>query len=1082
MNRLREFYACLRSVALGMIALATLLMGAIDRAELLADDVASPPALGLQKVRVASDGASFVAGDADQAFVPWGFNYVGRFGEIIEDSWDSDWPRLERDFRDMRKLGANVVRVHLQFGTYMKGPDEFDQPQLDRLKRMLDLGNEVGLYLDLTGLCCYRLDQVPAWYDALDEVERWNVQARWWGMIAKTCAGHPAVFCYDLMNEPVVGGKAAEGEPRWLTGELAGFYFVQRISEDDASRTSADIAQAWVEKLTAAIREQDPQTLVTVGVIPWALVWPNAKPLFYSPKIAEHFDFVSIHAYPDNGKVDKAIAALAVYDIGKPLVVEETFPLTCSIPDMDMFVEGGKDRVDGWISHYFGYTIEEHEAGAEPTGTAPDAPFQVSVADFLRFWRDKGKEIATHLPGAPAKVPAKVPAKDAEHTPLTAASTERGDGASLSPRVNNALTIRGSVEQIYVAHAAPQAPVSVHGPDGFQMRATTDIHGGLILRDVPPGSDYAVSVAGDNTQRNVRVLSRVEHPEPTFYNAQALDPSHGYIETRDGTLLAYRVVLPDAEVYGPGPYDLVITYSGYQPSVETSEGYNSMPFEKFSALGYAVAGVNMRGSSCSGGAFHFMEPITWLDGYDMVEAFSAQEWVDDVALGDQSWPGLTQLYVAATQPPALDAIVAGSVVGDCYRDVFYPGGIPNTGFPQGWAAARDTENAFPSSRKELNALAQADPICAANQALRGQNVSLLETIKQQPFDGAYWQGIAAESLIGKIQVPVLQIVSWQDPQVSSRAANLIDHYANHTPVRLVGINGFHQYYSGAVWDEIASFLDVYFDDSDQAQAKVKQYDTENRFVGLLESDDAGRVRGRFTLPKFTASAAGTTFELGSELMPDDARGAADSSAFTYAAKRPGGWKDADQNQTTYTSTPLPADHVMAGSGSVDLWIAVAAEDVDLQVTLSEVRPDRQEMLVQSGWLRASHRALDEQGSTPLRPRQLHTAESIQKLIPGQWTSVRIELFPFAHVFREGSRIRLTISGPGTAVNAWPWSLDALPGNFQVRIAHSQVRIAHSSPDRTSSMILPVVSPLDLSLPELLPACGSLALQPCRATE
>ena len=67
---------------------------------------------------------------------------------------------------------------------------------------------------------------------------------------------------------------------------------------------------------------------------------------------------------------------------------------------------------------------------------------------------------------------------------------------------------------------------------------------------------------------------------------------------------------------------------------------------------------------------------------------------------------------------------------------------------------------------------------------------------------------------------------------------------------------------------------------------------------------------------------------------------------------------------------------MAGSGSADLWIAADAEDVDLQVTLSEVRPDGQEMLVQSGWLRASHRALDEDASTNLRPRHRHTAASL----------------------------------------------------------------------------------------------------------
>src|SRR5690606_40772377 len=51
-------------------------------------------------------------------------------------------------------------------------------------------------------------------------------------------------------------------------------------------------------------------------------------------------------------------------------------------------------------------------------------------------------------------------------------------------------------------------------------------------------------------------------------SSQKLAPTRGYIETRDGTLLSYRVVLPDAAVHGPGPYGLVITYSGYQPALE----------------------------------------------------------------------------------------------------------------------------------------------------------------------------------------------------------------------------------------------------------------------------------------------------------------------------------------------------------------------------------------------------------------------------------------------------------------------------------------------------------------------------------
>ncbi|MGC1275065.1 MAG: cellulase family glycosylhydrolase [Planctomycetaceae bacterium] len=359
---------------------------------------ASPEKPAMQKIRVSDDAKRFVYAGSGETFVPWGFNYVGVFRTIVEETWADDWSRLEKDFRDMRKLGANVVRIHLQFGTYMTSPDEVNQAELDRLKRMLDLASETRLYLDLTGLGCYHLDHVPAWYDTLAEADRWQAQANFWEAIAKTCAGHPAVFCYDLMNEPVLGGPPKDGEHPWLLGELEGFYFVQKISNDPAGREGVDIAEAWVAKLTAAIRKHDPKTPITVGVIPWAQIWPNAKPVFYSPEVGKHLDFVSVHFYPGRGEVEKAIAALAVYDVGKPLVVEETFPLNCSMEEIDAFVEGGKDRVDGWISHYFDSTIDEHKNGAEPHGTAPDAPFQVSVAGFLEYWRDKGQSIANTTP------------------------------------------------------------------------------------------------------------------------------------------------------------------------------------------------------------------------------------------------------------------------------------------------------------------------------------------------------------------------------------------------------------------------------------------------------------------------------------------------------------------------------------------------------------------------------------------------------------------------------------------------------------------------------------------------------------
>lgn len=340
----------------------------------------------MERVRLSKDGTKFVMADSGATFTPWGFNFVGEFGRIVEEYWEDDWPGVEEDFHRMGALGANVVRLHLQIGTYMETAQEVDPQALDLLRRTLDLAQRCGLYLDLTGLGCYHLDAVPGWFDDLSEAERWEAQARFWEAVAKTCAGHPAVFCYDLMNEPVLG-KAKDGEHAWLLGELEGFYFVQRISGDPMQRDRQAIVEAWVKKMVRAIRKHDRDGLITVGVIPWAHVWPTAKPLFYSPDVARHLDFVSVHFYPKTGEVEKALAALSVYDIGKPLVVEETFPLSCSLEEFDEFVEGGNVRVDGWISHYFGNSIEEHAAGAKPSGEV--------TAKFLKYWKDKKAAIQT---------------------------------------------------------------------------------------------------------------------------------------------------------------------------------------------------------------------------------------------------------------------------------------------------------------------------------------------------------------------------------------------------------------------------------------------------------------------------------------------------------------------------------------------------------------------------------------------------------------------------------------------------------------------------------------------------------------
>ncbi len=258
----------------------------------------------------------------------------------------------------MKQLGANVVRVHLQFARFMDAPDRPNGRALERLGRLVKLAEETRLYLDLTGLACYRKQAVPAWYNELGETARWHAQARFWEAIANHCGASPAIFCYDLMNEPIVpAGARKPGD--WLTGELGGFNYCQFISLDLADRSRPEIARQWVAELATAIRKRDQRHLITVGLLPNSLPGSAWASGFAPRKVAGKLDFISVHLYPKTGKLAEDLKTLKGFQIGKPVVIEETFPLSCTAADLKEFIGRSKVSATGWIGFYWGQTPSE---------------------------------------------------------------------------------------------------------------------------------------------------------------------------------------------------------------------------------------------------------------------------------------------------------------------------------------------------------------------------------------------------------------------------------------------------------------------------------------------------------------------------------------------------------------------------------------------------------------------------------------------------------------------------------------------------------------------------------------------------
>jgi hypothetical protein len=340
----------------------------------------------LGRIRVSDDQSHFVDERTSSRFIPWGVNYDhDRSGRLLDEYWVDDWSTVESDFREMKSLGANCVRVHLQLGKFMDTPESPNQASLRQLRKLLQLAESTGLYLNITGLACYHKANIPPWYDSLDEQARWDVQAVFWSAVAEVCKDSPAVFCYDLMNEPVLPG--AKPETDWLLGELGGKYFVQRLSLDLAGRTREQVAKAWVDRLVDAIELHDKDRMITVGVIPWVFVFGAGKPIFYSDEVGERLDFVSVHFYPKAGEVDKALTALKAYEVGKPLVIEEMFPLACSEAELVEFVRRSSKDVDGWFSFYWGATAEELRATKPP-----------SIGDAITAsWLEKFHELSSEM-------------------------------------------------------------------------------------------------------------------------------------------------------------------------------------------------------------------------------------------------------------------------------------------------------------------------------------------------------------------------------------------------------------------------------------------------------------------------------------------------------------------------------------------------------------------------------------------------------------------------------------------------------------------------------------------------------------
>jgi endo-1,4-beta-mannosidase len=321
----------------------------------------------LPKVRV--DGARFRTDDG-KPFVPFGVNYYRPGTGWAPQVWKQfDEDATRQDFARLKALGGNCVRVFLSWGSFYEKPGDLSPDGLAKFDRFLDLADEAGIYVHPTGPDHW--EGMPEWVrsDHFADDAVLDALDAFWTQFTRRYKGRTTIFAYDLLNEPTVRWESpymAAKWNRWLATEYGNR---ERLAEAcgadtsdvtwgdepipgkesnpgnrrllDYQRFRESIADEWTRRQAQAIKSVDPDALVTVGLIQWAI--PSLLPTvghyaaFRPERIAPYLDFMEVHFYPldkgvyqyrDAEERDRNLAygegvVREVARCGKPVVVAE---------------------------------------------------------------------------------------------------------------------------------------------------------------------------------------------------------------------------------------------------------------------------------------------------------------------------------------------------------------------------------------------------------------------------------------------------------------------------------------------------------------------------------------------------------------------------------------------------------------------------------------------------------------------------------------------------------------------------------------------------------------------------------------
>ncbi len=498
------------------------------------------------------------------------------------------------------------------------------------------------------------------------------------------------------------------------------------------------------------------------------------------------------------------------------------------------------------------------------------------------------------------------------------------------------------------------------------------------------------------------------------------------IEMDDGLTMQADIFRPETD----GQYPVILTYGPYAKGLSFQEGYPSAwdrmaelhpdvtagstnkyqawelaDPEKWVPDGYICLRVDSRGCGSSPGFVDCFSPRETKDFYDCIEWAGVQPWSNGkVGLNGISYYGINQWHVASLQPPHLAAMCIWEGAADWYRDMTHHGGILST-FWDNWYDMQVKTVQYGLGDNGPKSVVTGRNACGdvtmTEEELAAERSDFGDEILAHPLDDSYHED--RSPIWEKVVTPLLSAGNWGGQGLHPRGnfEGFVRAAAKEKWLEVHGIEHWTEFYTDYGVQLQKRFFDHFLKNEQQGwenQAKVQlQVRHPDRFELRMEEDwPIPRTQWtKFYLDFAAASLSETPQESAHQV--------------SFEAMADG---------LTFRSAPLDQAMEITGPSALKIALSSTTADADVFVILQVFAPDGKEVVFQGaidphtpigqGWLRASHRKLDEKLSEPYRP--YHTHDEVQPLEPGEQVNLDIEVWPTSIVVPAGYHLAVTIRG------------------------------------------------------------------------